>query len=155
MGFNKDKNEPDIAIEVRHPWHPGDVYTFYFPKKLPQLALDAEAKFLGLKEGERSDEYRKELINTVAAMVTREPEGFDHFPTDEVLPAGQSPRSLSIRMRDYFDDPNHPELESILVGVWRAYRASAVPSAYLKSLPADSKGDGSVSRGTAQAESGT
>lgn len=134
MGFSKENYEPEISIEVTHPWHPGDKYIFHLPKTMPQAATDAEATFLGLTDEARPDEHRLHLIATLAEMVTREPEGFDDFPMDNALPAGQHARSLSIRMRDYFDDESKPELESILVGVWRMYRASALPAAHIKSF---------------------
>lgn len=164
MGFNKQKNSKEIAISVTHPWHPGAQFVFHFPKALPQSALDAEAKFLGLKDAERPEEYRKHLIDTVAEMVTQEPEGFDDFPgaserdelealRDAESAPGAKPDSrratgisvleatldrirekpLQARMREYFDDQSQPELESIIVSAWRAYRAAAMPAAYLKS----------------------
>lgn len=153
MPFSKATNEPDIRIEVKHSWHPGVVFAFTFPKRLTQLAADAEARFLGLKEDAREDEHRLALIQTVAEMVTKEPEGFDDFPIDEKLPPGGAPRSLSVRFRDYFDEPSQVELEQILIGAWRAYRASSVPSAYMKSDKDTRARDGQSSGATAQAES--
>ncbi|MDQ3649694.1 MAG: hypothetical protein M3458_05315 [Acidobacteriota bacterium] len=80
MGFTKKTNSNEIAIEVTHQWHPGQAFTFYFPKQLPQRALDAERDFLGLKETERADEYRLKLISLIAEMAQREPSGFEDFP---------------------------------------------------------------------------
>ena len=55
MGFSKQAYEPEVAVEVRHSWYPGEAFIFYFPKVLPQSALDAEAAFLGLKQDEEKD----------------------------------------------------------------------------------------------------
>jgi hypothetical protein len=126
MGFTKSTSQKEIAIKLTHPWYPGAEFTFHFPKRLPESALNAEKQFLGLKDDEREEQYRKGIINVVAEMVVREPEGFDDFTAD-------TSRPLAERMRDYFDDPEQPELEAILVSAWRAYRAAAMPSAYLKS----------------------
>ncbi|MGB7925585.1 MAG: hypothetical protein WCF57_20270 [Pyrinomonadaceae bacterium] len=125
MGFSKKSRSPEIEIQVNHAWYPGQPFTFYLPKKMPKSALDAESRFLGLKEDARVDEHRLALIETVSELVTREPEGFSDFLKDE--------RPLAERFREYFDSPDDPELESILISVWRAYRASQVPNAYLKS----------------------
>lgn len=154
MAFSKATYEPEIRIEVRHAWHPDSVFAFYFPKRLPQVAADAEARFLGLEEAARADEHRRALIEAVAEMLTREPEGFDDFPLDTNLPHSQQPRSLSIRVRDYFDDPLQIELEQILVAAWRAYRATSVPNAYPKSLQDSSARDGTASGASAETQSG-
>ncbi len=140
MGFTKQKNEPSIRIEVRHNWHPAAVFAFTFPKRMPKLAADSEARFLGLTEAAREDEHRQAIIEVVSEMVTQV-EGFDDFPADEVMPENLVARSLAERFRAYFDDPSQAELEQIVVGAWRAYRASAMPSAYPKSFQADGAGD--------------
>jgi hypothetical protein len=146
VGFTKKENPPEISIEVRHPWHPGSVFIFHFPKKLHQLALDAEQRFLGLTDDARPDEHRKAIIDTIAEMVIREPEGFDDFPdVNHVVKPGDGKRPLAPRMREYFDDDSQPELETIIVSAWRAYRAAAVPTAYVKSLQSDGEGAGHVS----------
>jgi len=141
MSFSKANYAPEIAIAVSHAWHPGEVFTFYLPKVLPQAALDAEAAWIGVPSDERGEASRVALIQTVAAMLTREPEGFDDFPGDKVMESGVHARPLRERVVDYFNDPTKPELEAILVSVWRAYREASVPSAYLKSVSRD--GDGS------------
>lgn len=128
MGFRKGASPPDVQIVVEHKWHPGTQFVFTFPKVLPQAAADAERAFIALKDEERADAYRRALVGVVAEMVTAEPEGFDDFPTGNVT------GSLADRMRGYFDDPDRPELEQIIVGAWRAYKAAAVTAAYVKSL---------------------
>lgn len=80
MGFSKKTNEPEIRIEVLHQWHPDTIFAFTFPKRMPQPAAEAEARYLGLTDKERSDEYRTALVATVAAAVTCTPEGFDDLP---------------------------------------------------------------------------
>lgn len=137
MGFSKNKNTKGLAIKVTHPWHPGAEFIFHFPKRLPQSALDAEKGFVGLKDDEREDAARLALIGVVAEMVTREPEGFDDFIVG-------GPRTLPERMREYFDDPEQPELEQIIVSVWRGYKAAAIPAAYLF-RPSDSGAAGGLS----------
>lgn len=131
--FNKKDNSSEIAITCTHPWHPGEEFTFYLNKRLPQSAIDAEANFVGLKDTERPDAFRVAIISTVAEMVTKEPEGFSDFPRQEMLPGGIVPNPLPARMREYFDDASVPELEQIIVTVWRNYRSAAIPQAYLKS----------------------
>jgi hypothetical protein len=51
---------------------------------------------------------------------------------------------LAERMRVYFDEPDKPEFEAILLSVWRGYKAAAVPAAYIKSLPRDDAGSAGV-----------
>lgn len=128
MGFSKKNNAPEIAIVAHHRWHPAAEFIFHFPKRMPQPALDADARFAGLKDEEREREGRRALVETVAQMVSREPEGFDDFPV-----GGE--RLLAERFSEYFDDESQPELEAILLYVWGAYRAAALPVAYLKSSP--------------------
>lgn len=135
MGFSKVKNSKEVSIAVSHAWHPGAKFVFHFPKTLPQSAVEAEKTFLGLKEDERAEAHREALINAVGEMVTRAPEGFDDFPETVTLGPGSAGVSskLSHRVCFYFDDPEQPELEAIIVSAWRAYRAASLPSAYLKS----------------------
>ncbi len=52
---------------------------------------------------------------------------------------------LAERVRLYFDEPQKPEFEAILLSVWRAYKATAIPSAYIKSLPRHGEGSQGVS----------
>lgn len=133
MAFSKKDNSKEIAIVCTHPWHPGDEYTFYLQKRLPQSAIDAEANFIGLKDTERPDAYRVAIIATVAEMVTKEPDGFSDFPSETIMPGSIGTKPLAQRMREYFDDPAVPELEQIVVTLWRQYRSAAIPQAYLKS----------------------
>ncbi|HLM58175.1 MAG TPA: hypothetical protein VK422_18880 [Pyrinomonadaceae bacterium] len=157
MPFSKTKYDPTVAIVVHHKWYPGDAFTFYFPKVLPQSALDAERVFVGLKEDEGAESFRKALVNVVAEMAAEEPEGFDDFPrlTKEERAQGTvNIDPLPERMRAYFDDASKPELEAILSGAWRAYRASQVPSAYTKSVQGHGAGGGQPSGVSAGASSG-
>lgn len=154
MGFSKQSNEQEIRIEVLHQWHPDTIFAFTFPKRMSQPATEAEARYLGLTDKERSDEYVKALIETVAEMVIREPEGFDDFPqltTEDRAGSMVVISSLKERMRNYFDDPTQPEFEVILSAAYRGYRMSAMPSAYPKSLQVGGAGDGDLSRAPAQA----
>ena len=182
MGFSKVTNAKEVSIVVTHPMHAGDRYVFTFSKLLPQAALDAQGRFLGLPDTARAEEWRTALVATVAEMVIREPEGFDDFPGAEQLlrvaelnaqldaPAGSRPkafepdaaraeiearereladirrRPLAERMRVYFDDPEQPELEAIIVQAWKEYKAAAVPAAYVKS-PEDSDAPSGESSG--------
>ena len=134
MGFTKASNEPEVRIEVHHNWHPGAVFAFTFPKRLPPAATLAESRFLALKEDARPDEHRLALIETVAQMVVREPEGFDDFPGSSQAVSSLRDVPLLERFVTYFDDPEQPELEQVIIAAWRAYRATSVPSAYMKSV---------------------
>ena len=149
MGFSKAHNKKEISIVVTHPMHPGDRYVFTFPKTLPQAALDAQGRFLGLPDTARAEEWRTALVATVAEMVIREPEGFDDFQrlTDEDRAAGMvNQRPLAERFVEYFNDAEQPELEAIIVQAWKEYKAAAVPAAYVKS-PEDSGAPGGESSG--------
>lgn len=154
MGFSKTKYEPTIRIEVLHQWHPDTIFAFTFPKRMPQTAAEAETRYLGINDEMRKDESRKALIESVAALIISEPEGFDDFPrlTEKDRAAEMvNIKPLAERMREYFDEPDKPELEEILSAAYRAYRLTAMSSAYPKSLQAGSAGDGELSRSTAQA----
>lgn len=128
MGFSKSTYEAGVAVEVRHGWYPGTAFTFYFPKQLPQSALDAEKDFLALTDDADRDAARQSLVNVVAEMSLREPSGFDDFPQEDAV-AG----SVADRARGYFDDPSKPELEQIVSAAWAAYKQGARPVGYLKS----------------------
>lgn len=145
MGFKKADNDAEIAIVVTHVWHPGDSFTFYFPKALPQSVLDDETNFYNLTAEERRAKYAEQAVNMAARTVTRI-EGFDDFP------AASAKDDLETRIVNYFTDANHPELQEIIGRAWAAYRESAVSQAYLKSLPRDDAASGGVSPATAKAE---
>jgi hypothetical protein len=132
--FSKEKWEPEIEIVVNHKWHPDTDFIFTFPKILPKAALDAEKTLLGLTDAERPDKSRLGVIDVVAKMCTRAPQGFDGFPTTE-------PAQLEQAVREYFDAPHFPELEAIISTAWSGYRAAARPAAYAKSLSRDGAGD--------------
>lgn len=143
MGFSKKSYSPVIEIEVLHPYYPGEVFIFTFPKVLPQSALDAEKSYLGLPDTEQPEALRKGLIGVVAEMVTLPPTGFDDFPdlNPGELQTGSTKVALRRAVLDYFDDPEKPELEQIISGAWRAYKTAAIPAAYLKSVSGNGSGD--------------
>jgi hypothetical protein len=147
LKFSKRSYQPEVAIVVRHAWYPDSPFTFFFPKVLPQCALNAEKTYFGLTDAEGKDAARKALIEVVALMSLRAPEGFDDFAT-VVAP------SFVERIRTYFDDPSMPELEQIIVAAWTAYKQGARPSAYLKSLSDNGAGSGQPSSVPKQTESG-
>lgn len=147
MGFNKSNNSKSIAVMVEHPWYPDGKFVFHLAKRLSEDALHAQALFVGLDEKDRSDEHRDALIRVVARMSEKEPEGFEDFPRSAPVAASND---LAFRMINYFDDPEHPELERILVSVWRTYWSAAVPQAYLKSVQSDSPGTGDLPAATPQ-----
>ena len=124
MAFSKKNYSKDVSIGVTHALYPGVHFVFTFPKRMPQSALDAQGKLAGLTDAERAEEFRSALISAFAETISAEPEGFD-FPTDE--------RPLRERAKEYFDDPDFPELEEIVFSAWRAYKAAQLPAAYLKS----------------------
>lgn len=148
MSFSKTDYSPEIIISVTHPWYPSETFLFFFPKRLSQAAIDADAAVFSLRDNERPAAARLAVINVVAEMCVREPEGFADFPTDAIMPEKLIARGLPQRVREYFDDPSKPELEAIILGAWRAYRASALPSAYLKSLQNNGARGGRVSEPT-------
>ncbi|MGB8509369.1 MAG: hypothetical protein WCD76_13350 [Pyrinomonadaceae bacterium] len=135
--FVKGTFSPEVTIIVILPTRPDSQYSFTFPKKLPQAVLDAERE-LALKTGERSAEARVALVKAVAAMLVTDPEGFGDYPvkTEE--------GTVESRALEYFDDPNEPELETILVNAWFEYREAVRPRAYLKSVSRDGATTGDV-----------
>lgn len=135
MGF--PNYQPDVEIVVSHAWHPDQKFVFTFPKKLPQAALDAEKDFLALDEKDRDEKARLGVIKTVAVMSSRAPAGFPGFPDGELT--GQA---LIDAITTYFDDPEQPELETIITAAWTGYKAAARPAAYAKSLSDHGQGDG-------------
>ncbi|MCP9496082.1 MAG: hypothetical protein MSG64_16665 [Pyrinomonadaceae bacterium MAG19_C2-C3] len=144
MGFKKSESDAQIAIVVTHVWHPGDSFTFYFPKSLPQSVLDDESNFYDLTADERRNAYAEQAVN-MAARTLSKVEGFDDFPTE-----GGS--DLETRVKTYFNDASHPELLEIIGRAWAAYRESAVSQAYLKSVPRDDAASRGVSPSTAKVE---
>jgi len=77
--FTKKGYSPSVVVGVRHDWHEGE-FRFHFAKVLPAAALEAEKVYFGLTEPEQADAARKALVNVVALMSTREPEGFVDLP---------------------------------------------------------------------------
>lgn len=143
MGFSKETYEPDVAYGVAHPYYPGEEFTFYVLKEIPQSALDLEKEFFGLTDETRGEQSAKLLTRMVAAITTRPPENFKDFPMDE--------RPLSERFFEYFFDPAKLELESFITRVWRAHRLATLDPAYLKSVQDNGAGSGDVSPATQQA----
>lgn len=123
--FQKKTYNPLVRIAVTLPTRPGDEYVFAFPKKLPQAALDAEKEFLGFDESERKKTARELLVTTVSRMLVEDPAGFAGYPTEG---------TVEERALRYFDDPDEPELETILAHAWSQYKEVTRPSAYLKSV---------------------
>lgn len=122
--FTKGTRPPYVEIGVKLATYADTDFVFTFPKRLSQRAEDEQRKFLLMESGRDPNDYRLQLINMVAEMLYREPEGFDDFPRDE--------RPLAERVREYFDDPEQPELEAMLVVAWGEYRAGSTPTAYIK-----------------------
>jgi hypothetical protein len=145
LKFSKKNYEPEVAVVVRHAWYPDSPFTFFFPKVLPQAALDAEKTYFGLTDAEGKDASRVALINVVAEMSTRAPQGFDDTNGVASLP-------LADAIRTYFDDPSMPELEQIIVAAWTTYKQGARPQGYLKSLSGDGAGSRDPSRVPEQAQ---
>lgn len=140
MGFTKSSNPPEVAIAVTHPWHPGDEYVFHLMKRLDEQAQGRQDEYFALKGDERAEEVRRRRTRALAAMCTREPEGFDDLPRDG--------RPLPDRIVEYFDDPAQPELERIVAAVWNRYWQEAVPAAYLKSFQDRGAGGGQSTGGS-------
>lgn len=143
MGFSKSKNTDTIGIIAEHPYHPDTKFVFYLTKRASREAADAQSRFIGLPEDERPEVYREGLVETVAHLLAKEPEGFDDFPT------GDQP--LHERATAYFDDAEQVEFEAILATVWRRYIAAAVPAVYLKSPQGDVEGGDGVRNGAVAA----
>jgi hypothetical protein len=144
MGFSKARYRNEFQVVVTVPMNPGDTYTFTFPKKLPQAALDAEKAFLSLGDTATPDDWRKSLIGLVAKMVLKAPQGFEDFPEDG---------PLDERVCAYFDDTEKPELEAIIIKAWKEYKAAAVPAAYIKSIEVRGAAGGDASGASADTAS--
>jgi hypothetical protein len=135
--YSKKNYSKEVEIDVKHPRYPGALFTFTFTKEMSDAAADAQKEFFALPDTERPEIRRQKLIATVALMLTREPSGFEEFPTDA--------RPLPERVAEYFDEPNQPELHAILVAAWNKYWEVSVPRAYLKSAEDSQPGDGQLS----------
>jgi len=123
--YSKKNYSKDVEIDVKHPRYPGAVFGFTFTKEMSDAAAEAQKEFFALPDTERPEVRRQKLIATVALMLTVAPSGFEEFPADE--------RPLPERVREYFDEPDQPELHAILVAAWNKYWEVSVPRAYLKS----------------------
>lgn len=157
MGFTKERalREPDIPVVAEHPRYEGEQYIFYFSRRLSPSALEARDSLWALSAEERAGPaYLPALCAAAAALASREPEGFDDFPrlTDEDRSAGMvNIEPLAQRFVKYFNDPDQPELEAILLAAWNAYWEGARPWARLKSLQDSLPGGGDVSGVSAEA----
>jgi hypothetical protein len=142
MGFTKERArvEPDIAVVAAHPRYEGEQYIFYFSRRLSPTALEARNRLWGMSADEREGPaFLPALCAAAAALASREPSGFDDFPEG-------AERPLAERFVEYFNDPDQPELEAILLAAWNAYWEGARPWARLKSLQ-DSLSGGSQLQG--------
>lgn len=109
MGFSKQSYDPVVSVEVHHAWYPREVFTFIFPKQLPQAALDREQSFFGLKDDARKDAHRVALVDMVAEMVESEPEGFEDFPGSAEVKAI---RELRARLEESLKEKDRREVEA-------------------------------------------
>ncbi len=123
MSFNKSKKDEPVVIGAKHAWHSEDEYIFYLTKQPSPAFTNAQKHFLSLPEVTPPEESVKAFVEMVAQLMVSAPKGFSDFIIDD--------RPLAERFKEYFCDPEQPELEPILVRVWREYKESAVPSAYL------------------------
>lgn len=143
--------QPEIQIVITHQWHPGSQFIFTFPKRLPQAAIDAEQRLLGLGDKDRDEQARLLVIETVAEMSSKPPRGFPGFPEfGEPI----DPAALKSAIITYFDEPLQPELEAIITSAWSGYRAAARPAAYAKSLSPDGEADGDTGGAAPKTQSG-
>jgi hypothetical protein len=117
--FSKGTYQPNVEIAVVVPMLSDAQFVFTFPKRLSESAAKEQQTFLGMS-ADAPDDYRKQLIKTVSEMIVKEPSGIEDFPMDA--------RPLPMRFTEYFDAPEQPELESVLVSAWRAYAVASVPS---------------------------
>jgi hypothetical protein len=154
LGFSKTTYEPEVAIIVNHPLYPDSPFTFFFPKKMPQEAIDASTRFLGLKEDVREEESDKAFVEMLTAQMSRPPEGFD----DLEIPKGFSSHEEQLKaMRqaliEYFYDPSKPELSAMLLQAKRKYTEVMTPRGYLKSRENNDARDDTASGTTQEASS--
>jgi hypothetical protein len=136
MGFRKGASPKEVAVTVPAPWKGDGEFTFYFARRPSNEALQTSDRLIGLLGDERREERRKALVQVVAELSTREPEGFDDFPREteahrNAVTFGTNP--LGERIVEYFDDPEEPDLERIIAAAWNFYIVEASPRAYLKS----------------------
>lgn len=139
MGFKKGASPKDVAVTVPAPWKSDGEYTFFFTRKPSREAVNANREFFGMSSEERTEEERKALVRAVAALSTREPEGFDDFP------AADGDTSLAERFVAYFDDESEPDFQKILLAAWNHYIVEGSPRAYFKSGQDRSAGSGQPS----------
>lgn len=154
MGFKKGGNPSDVAVSVPQPWGGADTYTFFFAKRAPREAMEAGEAYFAATGEERAEERRQAIVKAVAALSTRDPDGFDDFPreTVAVVESERGP-TLTQRMTAYFDDPGEPDLERIVTAAWNFYLLEASPRAYFKSPEDSGAGSGQPSGVSSEASS--
>jgi len=139
MGFGKNYQK-DLTFDVIDARHPGELFTFHLVKRPSQDAIDAQLAYIGLPDDEAKEVRQAALLGAVGKMVSRDPEGFESFPTDE--------RALEARFVEYFGNPEIPEFPGMIRYLWEEYMAVAVPTVYLKSIQDTGSGVDSIPAGT-------
>lgn len=126
MGFSKAHYQDEVEVVITHPLYPDAPFTFFFPKKTPQAALDATARYVGLTDDVLDEVRARAFVEMLTTQMSREPLGFDDLPRDE--------RPLQERLTEYFDDPGKPELLEILLEAKRIYKEGTTLGGYFKSV---------------------
>lgn len=120
MGFSKELLQRELTVVIEHPLYDGS-FAFYLRAQLDARTRDAQSRLFGLTDEEREEEMRRAAVELLAALATREPDGFDDFPRDD--------RALRERMIEYFGDRDmEPFVSAVLAQYWQA----ALPRAYLR-----------------------
>lgn len=112
---------------------------------MPQEAIDASSRWLGLKDLERAEERDKAFVEMLTSQMSRAPLGFDDLSVN-----GNLAQSLT----DYFYDPSQPELLDLLLEAKRVYNEVTSPRGYFRRAESDSAGSSDASGATPQAASG-
>jgi hypothetical protein len=139
LSFSKSTYEPEVAVVINHPLY-SEPFVFYFPKRMPQEAVDASSRYLGLPETERDEERDKAFVLMLTSQMSRAPEGFEDLQVE-----GQP---LASALADYFYDPDKPELLNLLLEAKRVYKEVTSPRGYLKSSENSHAGNGQLAGAT-------
>lgn len=146
MGFSKKtEGATRVAIEFNDPLIEGDRRVLVLRSRMHGEAEAARERYVGLPTDQREAAYQEYVAEMIATLLVEEPEGFEDFPKAALPMATPDPVELSMRAKNYFNDPL---LKDYLSFVWGAYRRATEPEVLFRIVSVGSAGDASASPGT-------
>lgn len=146
MGFSKTtEGAARVAIEFSDPLIEGDRRVLVMRSRMNAEAEAARERYVGLPSEERDAAFQQFLAESVSALLVEEPEGFDDFPQANLPVVPPEPLELSMRAKNYFNDP---AMKSYLEYVWGVYRRATEPEVLFRILPIGGAGSDAARPGT-------